>query len=278
MYINGKFRSHLQSNQAIFFVKGDKLIIEWHPAFGDVTDISFGYYQKLEAPEFNADVSDIQQLRVKTQEKYPKLPYFMMGHSMGSFMLRKYLAFHNENLRGAIIMGTGFIPGGTTKLALWLTDVVGRMKGTRHRSPLLAKLLYGPSYKNFDTTGKEPEKSWLTKDTEIVKKYYKDPCCTFRFTVNGYRGLFDSVNFSCNKDNVKKIPAKLPIFIVSGKEDPVGDLGKGVMKVYEMFEEAGSLDVTYQVYKNDRHEILNETDKEMVFSDLLAWMNVRIDT
>jgi hypothetical protein len=63
MYINGKFRSHLQSNEAIFFVKGDKLIIEWHPAFGDLTDISFGYYQKLEAPEFNADVSDIQQLR-----------------------------------------------------------------------------------------------------------------------------------------------------------------------------------------------------------------------
>lgn len=63
MYINGRFRSHLQSNEAIFFVKGDKLIIEWHPAFGDVTDISFGYYQKLEAPEFNADVSDIQQLR-----------------------------------------------------------------------------------------------------------------------------------------------------------------------------------------------------------------------
>ena len=63
MYINGRFRSHLQSNEAIFFVKGDKLIIEWHPAFGDVTDISFGYYQKLEAPDFNADVSDIQQLR-----------------------------------------------------------------------------------------------------------------------------------------------------------------------------------------------------------------------
>ena len=63
MYINGKFRSHLQSNEAIFFVKGDKLIIEWHPAFGDVTDISFGYYEKLTAPEFNADVSDIQQLK-----------------------------------------------------------------------------------------------------------------------------------------------------------------------------------------------------------------------
>lgn len=63
MFINGRFRSHLQSNEAIFFVKGDKLIIEWHPAFGDVTDISFGYYEKLTAPEFNADVSDVQQLK-----------------------------------------------------------------------------------------------------------------------------------------------------------------------------------------------------------------------
>ena len=63
MYIEGKFRSHLQSNEAIFFVKGDKLIIEWHPAFGNVTDISFGYYEKLQAPDFNADVSDIQQLK-----------------------------------------------------------------------------------------------------------------------------------------------------------------------------------------------------------------------
>lgn len=63
MYVNNKFRSHLQSNEAIFFVKGDKLIIEWHPAFGNVTDISFGYYEKLTAPDFNADVSDIQQLQ-----------------------------------------------------------------------------------------------------------------------------------------------------------------------------------------------------------------------
>lgn len=63
MFINGRFRSHLQSNEAIFFVKGDKLIIEWHPAFGDITDISFGYYEKLTAPEFNADVSDVQQLK-----------------------------------------------------------------------------------------------------------------------------------------------------------------------------------------------------------------------
>jgi hypothetical protein len=83
-YINGKFRSHLQSNQAIFFVKGDKLIIEWHPAFGDVTDISFGYYQKLEAPEFNADVSDVQQLRdvtIDIREEFEDALVFYAAYS-----------------------------------------------------------------------------------------------------------------------------------------------------------------------------------------------------
>ena len=223
-------------------------------------------------------VSDMHRLRTIIQQENPGVPYFMLGHSMGSFMLRKYLAFHNENLRGAIIMGTGFIPEKVTKLALWLTDMMGKCKGIRYRSKFLAGLTQGSAYKNFDTTGASPEKSWLTKDVEIVKKYYKDPCCTYLFTVNGYRGLFEAVHFSCNPDNVKKIPAKLPIFIVSGTEDPVGDLGKGVMKVYRMFEEAGSLDVTYQLYENDRHEILNETDREIVYNDLLAWMNVRIDT
>ena len=223
-------------------------------------------------------IADIHQLRTIIQQENPGVPYFLLGHSMGSFLLRKYLAFHNENLRGAIIMGTGFIPEKVTKLALWLTDMMGKCKGTHYRSKFIAGLTQGASYKNFDTTGACPEKSWLTKDVEIVKKYYKDPYCTYLFTLNGYRGLFEAVHFSCTSDNVKKIPAKLPIFIVSGAEDPVGDLGKGVMKVYHMFEEAGSLDVTYQLYENDRHEILNETDREVVYNDLLAWMNVRIDT
>ena len=98
------------------------------------------------------------------------------------------------------------------------------------------------------------------------------------FTVNGYKGLFEAVNFSCNPENAAKIPKKLPLFIVSGEQDPVGGLGKGVKDVYDMYKEVGMLDLTYKLYQNDRHEILNETDKQVVFEDLLAWMNVRIDT
>lgn len=223
-------------------------------------------------------VQDMHKLRSLIQEDYPNLPYFMLGHSMGSFMLRKYLAVHNDRLRGAIIMGTGFIPENMTSLALKLTAVIAKLRGSRHRSKLIQSLAFGADYKGFDMTGEKPEDSWLTKDVAIVEAYYKEPRCTYMFTVNGYKGLFEAVNFSCNPENAAKIPKKLPLFIVSGEQDPVGGLGKGVKDVYDMYKAAGMFDLTYKLYKNDRHEILNETDKQMVFEDLLAWMNVRIDT
>ena len=223
-------------------------------------------------------VADMHKLRMLTQEENPNVPYFMLGHSMGSFLLRKYLAFHNENLRGAIIMGTGFIPVNISSLALKLTGVIGKLRGSKHRSKFIQSLAFGADYKGFDMTGEKPEDSWLTKDVAIVNQYYNEPRCTYMFTVNGYKGLFEAVNFSCNPENAALLAKKLPLFLVSGAQDPVGGLGKGVMQVYDMYKDAGIQDLTYKLYDNDRHEILNETDKQVVFDDILAWMNVRIDT
>ena len=240
------------------------------------TKEDWGYF--VEGTPSDIVVEDIHKLRTLIQDENKEVPYFMLGHSMGSFMLRKYLVKFNENLRGAIIMGTGFIPENMTNLALKLTGVVAKLRGERHRSKLIQSLAFGADYKAFDMTGKHPENSWLTKDVEIVKQYYNEPRCTYMFTVNGYKGLFEAVNFSCNPENVAKIPKKLPLFIVSGEQDPVGGLGKGVKDVYDMHKAAGALDLTYKLYENDRHEILNETDKQVVYEDILAWMNVRIDT
>lgn len=240
------------------------------------TQEDWGYFYE-ENPS-DIVVEDMHKLRSLIQEENADMPYFMLGHSMGSFMLRKYLAIHNDNLRGAIIMGTGFIPESMTNLALKLTAVVAKLRGSKHRSKLIQSLAFGADYKGFDMTGEKTEDSWLTKDVEIVKTYYNEPRCTYMFTVNGYKGLFEAVNFSCNPENAAKLPKKLPLFIVSGAQDPVGGLGKGVKDVYDMYKDTGMHDLTYKLYENDRHEILNETDKQMVFEDLLAWMNVRIDT
>ena len=81
-----------------------------------------------------------------------------------------------------------------------------------------------------------------------------------------YRGHQDS-----------KVPKDLPVFMVSGADDPVGDLGEGVKKVYHMFKEAGVDDLTYRLYETDRHEILNETDRDQVYADICAWMSVRLE-
>mgnify|MGYP002671989494 FL=1 len=223
-------------------------------------------------------VADMHQLRTMVQAENPKVPYFMLGHSMGSYMLRKYLAFHDENLRGAIIMGTGTVPDAATKFGLKFCSFIAAFRGWHYRSKLIQSLSYSKPYRQYDLTGKDVTNSWLTKDVEMVKKYYHEPKCTFMFTVNGYKGLMEAVLFDNQIENVKKISNKLPIFIVSGADDPVGDCGEGVKKVYNMFQEAGSEDVTWKLYENDRHEILNETDRQQVYEDLLAWMNVRIDT
>lgn len=221
-------------------------------------------------------VADMHTLREITRKEHPGVPYFMLGHSMGSYMLRKYLAIHGEGLTGAIIMGTGCIPDNTTKLAMFIAKLQAAFFGWHHRSKLLQKLSYDKYYHQFDLTGKDASNSWLTKDEEIVKNYYADPKCTFVFTVNAYMGLFEAVLFDNQQENIEAVPKSLPLFFVSGAMDPVGGCGSGVKKVYNKFDTAGKEDITWKLYDNDRHEILNETDRDVVYHDILAWMNVHL--
>lgn len=234
----------------------------------------WGYFCK-DSPS-DVVMEDMHKLRVLVQEENAEVPYFMMGHSMGSFMLRKYLAFHSEGLSGAVIMGTGFTPVKLTNAALMITEITARIRGWKYRSKLIEGLAFGADYKEFDMTGTYPEKSWLTKDVNVVKAYYNEPRCTFKFTVNGYKGLFEAVNFSCRIENVQKIDKELPILLVSGEQDPVGGMGKGVREVFELYKTAGIVDLTLKLYKDDRHEILNETDRKKVFADIARWMDIHI--
>ena len=224
----------------------------------------------------NLVVGDMHQLRKAMQAKYPGLPYFMLGHSMGSFMLRKYLALNGKGLAGAIVMGTGFTPAGTTKAGLAVINGLSRVRGERHKSQFVANLAFGKDYKPYDMTGTEPERSWLSHNVENVKAYYADPLCGFPFTLNGYRGLMEAVQFSCAQENVNAIPVNLPILLVSGALDPVGGAGAGVRKVHDMMSIAGIRDLELKLYPGMLHEILNEPDHDVVYADLEAWMEARL--
>ena len=205
-----------------------------HLGHGDSVASKDGWGYFAENPS-DTVIADMHALRTMIQKENPGVPYFMMGHSMGSYMLRKYLTIHNDDLRGAIIMGTGCVPDNTTKLGINVCKFLAKIFGWHHRSKLVESLSFGGPYKKYDLSGKTLSNSWLTKDEDIVKFYYSEPRCTFKFTLNGYLGLMEAVLYDNQLENVKKVPNKLPIFIVSGQDDPVGDNGVGVKKVYDLF-------------------------------------------
>jgi alpha-beta hydrolase superfamily lysophospholipase len=220
-------------------------------------------------------VQDVHQLRRLIRKDYKDVPYFMLGHSMGSFLLRRYLSSRGKGLKGAIVMGTGFTDPRMSQAGIRLANLLAGIYGWHHRSGLLTKIALG-SNKRFDMTGEHPENSWLTKDVNIAEWYYKQPACTYIFTLNGYMALFDMVKYCCLQENADRIRKKLPILLVSGADDGIGDYGKGVSKVRDMYQKAGIEDLQMVLYENDRHEILNELDRGKVYADLLAWMEARM--
>lgn len=218
-------------------------------------------------------IADIHRLRKMTEKKYRGIPYFMLGHSMGSFLLRQYLTMRGEGLAGAVIMGTGHMPYGLLAAGQMLCRSIAAVKGWDYRSEFVNRLGMGGYNRQFEPS--ESGKDWITSDEDMRRAYEADPLCSFIFTVNGYYQMFEGMKKTAGKKAAEQIPKGLPVFFVSGAEDPVGENGKGVRKVFGQYQAAGIRDVQIKLYPNDRHEILNEKDRLAVFEDLYQWMEQR---
>ncbi len=249
-----------------------------HIGHGDSVDSPDDWGIMHTADPSKTMTEDMYQDYVRGKENWPDVPYFMLGHSMGSYLLRRLLSEHAKDLKitGAVIMGTGATPSGTLKAGVAFMKVMAKFKGWDYKSPLIAKMQYDGNYKEFNLDGTEPEKSWLSKNTDNVIKYYKDPKCTYMFSLNGYRGLAETVIYDNDEENVKKTSKDLPLFIVSGEKDPVGGLSEGVKTVFERYKKAGVKDVSLKLYPTLRHEILNEKEHMEVYEDILNWMEDRM--
>ena len=219
-------------------------------------------------------VRDVHRLKKMTQQVYPSVPYIILGHSMGSFILRNYLCRYGTGISGAIIMGTGIQPGALLAAAKAMTAVNKVIFGDRHVSHFLDRLAFGGYNKRFAPA--RTDKDWLTGETSVVDRYVADPMCGFVFTVNGFRTLFELIDRSQKPDYLQKIPSDLPVLIVSGEEDPVGDFGKGVRRTAESLEKAGMKRLTCKLYPAARHELLNETERAVVMEDIHSWISENV--
>lgn len=229
----------------------------------------YGYFEKKYG---NACViGDMHTLRQRSMKKYPDVPYFMLGHSMGSALLRQYIQLYGKGLAGAIIMGT---PKEESKFTLclgkFLCRVMSIVKGWHFKSKTINNMAIGAYNKKFKPAMTRAD--WVTSDEEQLNKYVNDPLCSFTFTVNGYYHMFAGMLKMKRKENFAMVPKELPIYFVCGENDPVGGFGKGVSKLYHKYRKNGMLDVSIKMYPGARHELLNEVNREQVYKDLYGWL------
>lgn len=219
-------------------------------------------------------VRDVHRLKKLTEELYPGVPYVLMGHSMGSFITRNYLCRYGTGISGAVIMGTGMQPKAVLDMARLVAGIQRLFCGSGHVSRLLDRLAFGGYGRGI--TDRRTAFDWLSRDRERVDRYIADPMCGFTFTVNGFGALFELVLRLYSPENLAAVPRELPVFMVSGDADPVGDYGKGVRRAYDSLVAAGLTDIRLKLYPGGRHELLNETNRSQVMQDICRWVEENV--
>ena len=219
-------------------------------------------------------VDDMDKLHGIMSKEYPELPYVLFGHSMGSFLTRTYLIKHPDKYDAVILSGTGhqspaLVLGGNAA-----ASVMAKLNGAMGDGAKLDSLAFGTYLSKIENP--RTKFDWLSRDAEQVDKYIADPLCGFVGKIGLYRDMMQGIKFITNEKNLAQMNKEKPVYFMSGDGDPVGDYGKGVERAYKAFCDAGLHDVFMRLYPGGRHEMLNETNKEQVYQDILNWLNEKI--
>lgn len=198
------------------------------------------------------------------------IPLFLFGHSMGSLVLRCYLPRFGDGLAGAIVCGTTMPPRPLSWLGVMASKALVAIKGPRAKSRLLHRLAYGV-YSHKIKDARTPF-DWISSDPNEVDEFIRDEATGFMFSAAIYLALTEAAYTAARRSALSGIPPKLPILLVSGDEDPVGDCGRQVERLATRMRAAGVRSVTMKLYGGMRHEILNEYGKDEVFADVVSWM------
>jgi len=230
-----------------------------------VSEEDLGYFDEREGHRHL--IADAYSLTLNLKDRYPGLPVFLLGHSMGSAVARGYCSEYAAELAGAIFSGTPVqkLPRASGLAIGWQI----RKYGARGISQLLVDMSLG----SFNRRIKDPAtpNDWLSRDPAIVETYNADPLCTFRFTASAYRDLLHLVSVAMSPKWPQTLPADFPVLMISGEMDPCGDYGRGVKTVFSHMQKRGMTDIALRLYPGARHEVLNEINKDEVYQDVLTW-------
>ncbi len=227
----------------------------------------YGYFSEGRGLQYLC--RDVRRLTLLMKKQYRHLPYFLLGHSMGSFIARAYTIRYKNAIDGLILSGSGEATP-AVHIGVRIADDIIKRKGPRYRSNLFKDLVY----RSYRTPLNENQTAfdWLSRDPQIVRDYTADEKCTFLFTSSAVKELFLMLNYVSSRNWYRKFPKQLPVYIFSGDRDPVGQYGLAVKAIEKKLREQQVKDVTVNLYAGARHEILNEINREEVYRDLLHWL------
>ena len=234
----------------------------------------YGYFGRPDGNRLLLD--DIHRVTrwAKALPELEGLPWFLLGHSMGSFYARQYLCEYGGELQGAILMGTGWQPRAAARAGRALCHLLAAFHGWRYRSKLVDSMAFGGYNRSFRPA--RTSKDWLNRDEKEVDRYLSEERCSFRFTLNGYDSLFTALERLCDKELLARAPKDLPVLFLSGDDDPVGDRGRGVQKAAQSLRDAGMRRVEVKLYPEARHELLVELNRQEVFADIGSFIQNHI--
>ena len=215
-------------------------------------------------------LKDVIVMADSLKSRHPNVPHFVMGHSMGSFIVRNVLKHHARNFSGAILMGTADA-NPLTKVLLPINKLLAKV-APRQPNTIFANVMNKVLNSQLSDRDSSSQFAWLSENTANIAAYEADPKTGFDFTNNGFMTLFTLMNTGLNKGWATTIAKDFPMLFVSGEDDPIGEMGKGIRKIVSRLNKQTFSRVDIQLYPHMRHEVLHETDHKMVYQDLLAWI------
>lgn len=219
-------------------------------------------------------VDDMEELRRRTAQVFPGKPYFLFGHSMGSFLSRTHLILYPGRLTGCVLCGTGHQAAPIIAGSKLVADMEIRRLGKKAFSAKADSLAFGAYNKRFAPT--RTRFDWISANPANVDAYMADSMCGGDATLGLFRDMLDGLTIITKQANMNKMDKHLPVFFIAGDQDPVGDMGKGVKTACACFRKAGLQDVSCKLYHGLRHEILNEVQNQYVYQDVLSWLKSHI--
>lgn len=216
-------------------------------------------------------IEDVKKMVNEVRKRYPYEPLFLIGHSMGSLVVRCYVAKYGEDLTGLLLCGT-VGPQPLIDSGINLANMIIKRKGERYRSRILNNVFF--NYANIGFSSDKCKYSWATSDEVAAKVIEEDPKQNFIFTASGFKDLFKLVKLANSTKVIKTVPKDLPILFFSGKDDPVGEKGIGVKRAVSLYKSEKIKDVNYKLYEKARHEMLREKEKNKVYKDILDWIEL----